>query len=249
MIDKALYVAMTGASATLKAQASVAHNLANADTVGFQATMSGTVAAPVAGEGLGSRVAAAHRTLGVSAAPGAILNTGNATDVALHEGHWLAVQTLDGGVAYTRAGDLKITANGLLTTASGLQVLDQSGAPVAIPPHETLHIGNDGTISVVPLGQPPSTITEAGRLQVVAAQSAQLVRGGDGLMRAAPGTPPLPPAAGAVLTAGALEGSNVDGTAMLVSMIQLARQFEMQVRVLQSGDENARASNSLLSSR
>ncbi len=249
MIDKALYVAMTGASATLKAQGSVAHNLANGDTVGFQATLSGTVAAPVAGEGLASRVAASHRTLGVSAAPGAIITTGNPTDVALHEGRWLAVQAPDGGVGYTRAGDLQLTANGLLTTASGQPVLDQGGAPVAVPPHETLTIGNDGTISIVPLGQPPSTITEAGRLQVIAADTSQLVRGDDGLMRTAPGTPPPPPAAGAVLTAGAVEGSNVDSTAMLVSMIQLARQFEMQVRVLQSGDENARAANSLLSSR
>ena len=258
MIDKALYVAMTGASATLRAQGSVAHNLANTDTVGFQATLSGTVATPVTGPGLATRVAAAHRTLGVSAAPGAIMSTGNPTDVALHEGRWLAVQAPDGGTGYTRAGDLRISANGLLTTASGHPVLDQGGAPVAIPPHETLTIGNDGTISIVPLGQPPSTITEAGRLQVVAAETAQLQRGDDGLMRVAPGTEPPPPAAGAeppppaagaVLTAGAIEGSNVDSTAMLVSMIQLARQFEMQVRVLQSGDESARASNSLLSSR
>ena len=249
MTDRALYVAMTGASASLRAQASVSHNLANADTVGFQATLSGTVATPVTGPGLATRVAAAHRTLGVSAAPGAIMSTGNPTDVALHEGRWLAVQAPDGGTGYTRAGDLRISANGLLTTASGLPVLDQGGAPVAIPPHETLTIGNDGTLSIVPLGQPASTITEAGRLQVVAADTVQLVRGDDGLMRAAPGTEPPPPAAGAVLTAGAVEGSNVDSTAMLVSMIQLARQFEMQVRVLQSGDENARAANSLLSSR
>lgn len=249
MIDKALYVAMTGASASLKAQAAVSHNLANADTVGFQATLAGTVATPIQGPGLQSRVAAAHRTLGVSAAPGPITTTGKSTDVALHPGHWLAVQASDGKPAYTRAGDLQLTANGLLTTASGLPVLDQNGAPVAVPPHESLLIGNDGTISIVPLGQPPSTIAPVGRLQVVAADTAALVRGGDGLMRAPAGTEPPPPAAGEVLTAGALEGSNVDSTAMLVQMIQLQRQFEMQVRVLQSGDENARASNQLLSSR
>lgn len=249
MIDKALYVAMTGASATLKAQAAVSHNLANANTVGFQATLAGTVAKPVEGPGLQSRVAAAYRSLGVSAASGPVTTTGKATDVALDPGHWLAVQAADGGTAYTRAGDLQLTANGLLTTASGQPVLDGNGAPVAVPPHESLLIGNDGTISIVPLGQPPSTITQAGRLQVVAADTAALVRGEDGLMRAPPGTEPPPPAAGEVLTAGALEGSNVDSTAMLVSMIQLSRQFEMQVRVLQSADENARASNQLLSSR
>lgn len=248
-MDKALYVAMTGASATLKAQASVSHNLANASTVGFQATLSGTVAAPVEGAGHASRVAASHQTLGVSARAGAVHNTSNPLDVALDPDRWLAVQAPGGGVAYTRAGNLQLTPNGLLTTASGRPVLDQGGAPLAIPPHQSLSIGGDGTISIVPQGQPANTIAEAGRLQVAAANTAELVRGEDGLMYAAADAAPPPPAAGKVLTSGALEGSNVDATSMLVSMIQLSRQFEMQVRILQKGDENARAANTLLSSR
>lgn len=249
MIDKSLYIAMTGASASLKAQAGVAQNLANADTTGFQATLTATAAVPVTGNGLASRVAAAPRMAGISAAPGQIRQTGNELDVALHQDRWLAVQAPDGSTAYTRAGDLKLTANGLLTTQGGLPVLDTGGAPLSIPPYQTLTIAGDGTLSIVPQGQPASTITEAGRLQVVTARTADLVRGEDGLMRPQPGADAPPPAAGAVLTPGAVEGSNVEATTMLVSMIQLARQFEMQVRVLQSGDENARSSNSLLSSR
>lgn len=248
-MDKSLYIAMTGASATLRAQASVSHNLANADTVGFQATLSGTVAAPVAGDGLASRVAVVQRDLGVSDAAGSITSTGNPLDVALHADRWLAVQDGTGGVAYTRAGDLRVTQNGLLTTASGRPVLDQAGAPMSIPPADALEIGGDGTVSVVPQGQPASTMATIGRLQVVAANTRDLVRGEDGLMHAAPGAAPPLPAAGNVLTSGAREGSNVDSTAMLVSMIQLSRQFEMQVRVLHSGDESARAANTLLSSR
>ncbi|MGO4220262.1 flagellar basal body rod protein FlgF [Lysobacter sp. TAF61] len=248
-MDKSLYIAMTGASATLRAQAQVSHNLANTDTVGFQATLNGTVAAPVAGAGLASRVATMARDMGVSSAPGSITNTGNALDVALHGDRWLAVQDSSGGVAYTRAGNLKLNQNGLLTTASGLPVLDQSGAPMSIPPNDALDIAGDGTVSIVPQGQPASTMASVGRLQVVAANTRDLVRGEDGLMHAAPGATAPPPAAGTVLTSGVLEGSNVDGTGMLVSMIQLARQFEMQVRVLHSGDESARSANTLLSSR
>lgn len=249
MTDRSLYIAMTGASATLRAQASVAHNLANADTVGFQATLSGTVAAPVSGDGLPSRVATMQRDMGVSAASGSLTTTGNPLDIALQPGHWLAVQDSAGGVAYTRAGDLRISPNGLLTTASGLPVLDLSGAPMSIPPNDALQIGGDGTVSIVPQGQPASTMASAGRLQIVAVNTRDLVRGEDGLMHAPPGTTPPAPAAGTVLTAGVLENSNVDGTAMLVSMIQLARQFEMQVRVLHSDDESARSANTLLSSR
>src|SRR6478672_9560569 len=231
MTDRALYIAMTGASANLQAQASVAQNLANADTVGFQATLDRTVAAPVTGPGLATRVATEHRTLGVSGTPGALQNTGGDLDVALHADRWLAVQAPDGSTAYTRAGSLQLTPNGLLTTASGLPVLGADGAPLAIPPYQTLHVASDGTISIVPQGQPASTITEAGRLGVVQASTRQLVRGDDGLMRAAPGTTPAP-STGPSLTSGALEGSNVDATGMLVSMIQLARQFETQVRLL-----------------
>lgn len=248
MIDKSLYIAMTGASASLRAQASVSQNLANADTVGFQQQLVATKAAPVLGEGLSSRVAATPVMAGVSSAAGQVIDTGNALDVALHQDRWLAVQARDGSTAYTRAGDLKLTENGLLTTAGGLPVLDAGGAPLSIPPYQTLTIAGDGTISIVPQGQPASTITESGRIKVVEAKTADLVRGDDGLMRARPGAEPAQ-AAGPCLVSGAVEGSNVNPTDMLVSMIQYSRQFEMQVRVLQSGDENARSGNSLLSSK
>ncbi|MGN6512756.1 MAG: flagellar basal body rod C-terminal domain-containing protein, partial [Lysobacteraceae bacterium] len=88
-----------------------------------------------------------------------------------------------------------------------------------------------------------------GRFGSVQAASRALVRGAAGLRRAARGAPPPVPATGPSLTAGALEGSNVDATGMLVSMIQLARQFETQVRLLHTEDQNAQTANSLLSSR
>src|SRR5690606_32453485 len=152
-MDKSLYIAMTGASATLR----------------------GTVAAPVEGPGLASRVAASQRTLGVSDAAGARTTTGNPLDVALAPGHWLAVQDRNGGVAYTRAGDLQLNQNGLLNTASGLQVLDEGGAPMALPPSDAIEIGGDGTVSVVPQGQPMATMAAVGRLQVVAIDTRAMV--------------------------------------------------------------------------
>ncbi|GHA89341.1 flagellar basal body rod protein FlgF [Cognatilysobacter bugurensis] len=248
MTDRALYVAMTGASASLRAQASVSHNLANTDTVGFQATMSGTVAAPIDGEGHRTRVNAGFQNLGVSGARGHIMTTGNPLDVALHADRWLAVQATDGTTAYTRAGNLQVTPNGLLTTRSGLPVLGPDGAPVAIPPNDSMSIASDGTISVVPQGQPAATIATAGTIGVFQATQSQLVRGDDGLFRPAPDVQPAL-ATGASMTPGALEGSNVEATTALVSMIELSRHFEMQVRVLQTSDENARSANSLLSSR
>ena len=248
MTDRALYVAMTGASAMLRGQATVANNLANADRIGFQATLEATSAKPIEGPGYPSRVATEARTLGIDARMGAIRQTGNPLDIALHQERWLAVQDGNGATAYTRAGDLTINANGLLSTANGQLVLGADGAPLAIPPSQSMDIAADGTISTVPLGQPPSTIAEAGRLQLIEAMTTELERGDDGLMRPRAGIAPQP-ATGASLTSGTLEDSNVRPADALVSMIELARKFEMQVQLLQRADENARASASLVSMR
>lgn len=246
MTDRAIYIAMTGASAMLRGQATVANNLANADSTGFQAALDATVAAPVQGAGFASRVATSERSLGVDARAGAINQTGNPLDVALKPERWLAVQDSSGGTAYTRAGDLSINANGMLMTSRGQAVLGNDGAPLSIPAYQSIGIGSDGTISIVPQGQPASTITEAGTLQVIAAKTTELERGDDGLMRPRPGVQP-PPATGASMSAGTLEESNVNTADALVSMIELSRQFEMQVQLLQKADENARATSSIVS--
>ncbi|MFN3843167.1 MAG: flagellar basal body rod protein FlgF [Rehaibacterium terrae] len=243
-MDKSLYVAMSGASASLRAQATVAHNLANANTVGFKAAHVATEAFRIPGEGLPSRVAAVPAQAGFDARAGAVMTTGGALDVALHENVWLAVQDRAGGVAYTRAGELRLSPNGMLTTVHGHPVLGENG-PITVPPHERLTIGNDGTLSIQPQGQGADTLAVIGRMQLVRAEAPNaLARGEDGLMRAA--GEPLPPAAGSALTPGALEGSNVDTAGMLVQMIQLSRQFEMQVKLLKAGEDNARASTSLM---
>lgn len=245
-MDKALYVAMTGARASLQAQASVSHNLANADTAGFKAVLSNTEAFPIRGPGHPSRIDALHVDQGFDNRDGALRVTGNTLDVSLRPDRWLAVQAPDGSKAYTRAGNLSLTPNGQLVTAGGRQLLDEQGNPIALPPHQSLEIGQDGTLSIVPLGEGPQTVAIVGRLRVVDAGQDQLSRGRDGLMRNADPEQPLAQAPGNVLTSGALEESNVDAAGALVQMIQLQRQFEMQVKVIKHGDENAQSANTLL---
>mgnify|MGYP000896786586 FL=1 len=245
-MDKALYVAMTGARASLQAQGTVSHNLANADTAGFKAALANTEAYAIRGPGYASRVATLHTDQGFNSSMGAQKVTGNPLDVSLHADRWLAVQAPGGGEAYTRAGNLALTPNGQLVTAGGHPVLDERGNPLTLPPHQALEIGADGTISMIPLGETADTMAIAGRIKVVEAPPERLTRGLDGLMRNADPGRPLRQAAGDVMTTGVLEGSNVDTAGALVQMIQLQRQFEMQVKVIKAGDENAQAANSLL---
>ena len=243
-MDRALYIAMTGASQTLRAQAVNSHNLANASTVGFKAELAAQQAVAVDGPLLATRVNTQLQGQGFDDSLGTIQQTGNPLDVALAPDRWLAVQAPDGAEGYTRAGDLKIGADGLLRNGAGHLVLGDGG-PVSVPPNTQIDIGSDGTVTVVPLGQGPEAPATIARLKVVDAAAAQLERGRDGLMRARPGEL-LEPAAGGVMTSGALEGSNVNLADSMVTMIQLARQFEMQVKLMRTAEQNDQASTSLL---
>ena len=150
--------------------------------------------------------------------------------------------------ATTMAGvvNLAITANGMLVTSTGQPVVDEAGNPMAVPPAQSIDIGSDGTVSVVPQGEGPQAMAMVGRMRIVEATPGQLTRGLDGLMRSTDPKVPPPPATGDSLTVGVLEGSNVNAATALVQMIQLQRQFEMQVKVIRTGDDMAQASNSLL---
>ena len=244
-MDRALYVGMTGAIATLQAQTANSHNLANAGTVGFRAELAAAQTANVDGPGFQSRVNSKLADNGWDSQQGAIMQTGEQLDIALKGDNWLAVQAPDGSEAYTRAGDLKLDPNGQLRTSSGLAVLGDGG-PIALPISTSVSIGSDGTITAVPQGQSAAAQVVVGRLKVVSGSQEQLERRGDGLMRARPGIT-LNPAAGDVLASGALESSNVNLATSMVNMINLARQFELQSKVMKAAEDNAQAANSLVS--
>lgn len=241
-MDRSLYLAVDGASRALQTQARISHNLSNASTVGFKALLSATEAAPVVGPGLPSRVGARAVDAGFDARSGALMHTARDLDVALADGHWLAVQAPDGAEAFTRAGDLRLTPLGQLTTGAGHPVMGEGG-PIAVPPSSKLTIATDGTVSLVPAGEGAQTQVEIGRLRVVAASPDQLSRREDGLFAAGV---ELEPAAGAVLSPGALEASNVNLADTMVAMIDAQRQFEMQIRAMRTVEENAENAASLL---
>jgi len=243
-MDRALYVAMTGAKQTLQAQAVNSHNLANASTVGFKAELAAQQAMDVQGGGLPSRVNTQLKGSGWDSSMGSVQQTGRDLDIALDQDRWLAVQAPDGSEAYTRGGELSLDVNGQLRTASGLAVLGDGG-PVSIPQSSSLTLGSDGSISIVPLGQGAETTATVGRLRVVEARPEQLERGPDGLFRARAGQN-LDAAPGKVLTPGAVETSNVNISEAMVNMIQLARAFEMQTKLMRAAEDNAQAASSLV---
>lgn len=243
-MDRALYVAMSGAAQTLRAQAVNHHNLANASTVGFKAELAVAGGVNVQGTGFGSRINAQSFMAGTDGSAGGLQATGRTLDIALKPDQWLAVQGADGKEVYTKSGDLTLDASGTLRTASGLTVLGDGG-PITLPAATSLDIGGDGTVSVIPAGQSGGQAVAAGKLKVITASSAQLERSGNGVFSAKPGFIPET-ATGAVLTSGALESSNVNVADAMVTMIELARNFELQTRAMKAADENAQQASSLV---
>jgi flagellar basal-body rod protein FlgF len=244
-MDRLIYTAMTGAKHTFLQQAGVANNLANASTIGFKAQMHRFEAVPVLSEAMPSRAFVVDASIQNVFDEGPIIRTDNPLDVAVDGAGWIAVQTPDGGEAYTRAGALEVNVNGVLQTKSGYIVAGDGGA-IAIPPDNNITIGPDGTVSVIPAFGTPNVVNVVGQIKLVNPPEADLERGDDGLFRLPDGG--LAPMDDTVRVApGNLEGSNVNPAEAMVNLISLSRQFEMQIKLLQTADQNAQQADQLLS--
>ena len=243
-MDRFLYISMTGAKESLRAQGVNNHNLANASTTGFRADLSAFQSRAVAGSGHASRAYATNATVGWDASQGALMSTGRDLDVGVNGPGWLAVQGADGREAYTRAGDLRIDPTGVLMNGAGHTVLGEGG-PISVPPHTSLMIAADGTISIVPVGQGPETTSQVGRIKMVNPPAESLARGEDGLFRTIDGSD-APPDANVRLSSGVLESSNVNIADAMVNMIELSRHFDLQVKAMRTAEENAAAAAQLL---
>jgi flagellar basal-body rod protein FlgF len=244
-MDRLIYTAMTGAKHILEKQATTSHNLANATTTGFRSQVDQFRAVQVQGAILPTRAFVVDSTTGSDFRGGAIQHTGRELDVAVQGDGWFAVQAADGTEAYTRNGSLKMDENGLLLTRDGRPVVGDGGQ-LSIPPGRNIAVGKDGTISLVPDGSEATGLTAIGRLKLVNPPEADLRRGDDGLFRLKDGKPANADPNVAVIS-GALESSNVNVVDEMVNMISLARQFDMQIKLLQHAENNDGKAAQLLS--
>ena len=243
-MDRLVYTSMSGAKQVMLQQASNNHNLANVSTAGFRADLDAFRSLYLQGPGYGSRVFSEEQRAGVDFSSGRVQHTGRDLDIAISGNGYIAVQTADGQEAYTRSGDLRINAGGLLETGAGHLVLGDGG-PVAVPPFEKLEIGSDGSLSLQPLGQSVATLAIVGRLKLVNPDESRLVKRSDGLLVTRDGQSQLADAS-IRIAAGSLEASNVNAVDALVNMITLSRQFEMNIKMMEQAQENDQASASVM---
>jgi flagellar basal-body rod protein FlgF len=244
-MDRLIYTSMSGAKFLLERQATLANNLANATTTGFRADTVGLRAVPAVSPQAGTRVFTVETTTGADFSQGPLTATGRTLDVAMQGQGWLAVQTSDGSEAYTRDGALQIGPDGVLQLANGLQ-LQGTGGPISIPADaQTILIAADGTVTVK--GASSLQPTTVGQLKLVNPPTSDLVKGTDGLFRTQSGQPADADQTVRVAD-GTLEGSNVNVVEAMVGMIAASRQFELQMKMLSTAEQNEQKASSVIGS-
>jgi flagellar basal-body rod protein FlgG len=256
---RALHVAATGMAAQETKLDVVANNLANANTTGYKrqeaefedllyqnvrsAAVTSVGIAPTGTQvGSGARVVATVRSF----AQGTITQTGNPLDVAIEGNGFIPVMRETGEPAYTRAGALKMDAQGRLVTSDGLAI----EPAINIPPDAlSISINPEGIVSVTQPGNPIptqvgqiqlATFPNAGGLealghniyaQTAASGEAQIGQAG----REGRGT----------FLQNALEGSNVDVVGEMIGLIRTQRAYEINSKIVSAADEMLRNATNL----
>ncbi len=243
-MDKLIYTAMSGAHQSMLAQAIYANNLANVDTPGFRADYANATAAMLKGGQYHSRALVSSDAAGSVFSPGVVSATDRDLDVSINGDGWFSVLDSSGQEAYTRSGNWSVEDSGALKTQTGYQIMGSAG-PIVLPAHQKIEFAVDGQISVRPLGANPNALVQVDRLKLVNDETGDLVKGADGLFRPKNNnTLSLDP--NIRVTAGALEGSNVNAIESLLSIVNLSRQFEMQMKEITQAADLDEASNRLL---
>ncbi len=244
-MDRALFISMTGAKHNAQAQTIHANNLANASTQGFKADMAQARSMGVYfGSGLPSRAFALSESPAIDFTQGAAHSTERDFDIALENKGFIAVQGPDGQEAYTRSGRLYVDTVGILRTGNDLPVIGDAG-PIALPEYDKVEIAVDGTISVVVKGEKPDALAALNRIKLVNPDERELIKSPDGLFRMKNGEE-VEADVDVRVVRGFLEASNVNAVNEMTSILSLTRQYEMQVKLMQTVDENAQASAQLL---
>lgn len=229
-MDRLIYIALSGMQASMDRQRVTASNLANARTLGFRAELMDQRAVTVEGLPFEARAMQSARVHGANMGAGEMIETGRNLDIAVTGEALIAVQAEDGSEAYTRRGDLSITAGGLLVNGEGFAVMGDTG-PITVPPTGIPAITPDGTITIADPANPDLPPAEIGRIKLAAWQGSPIAKGLDGLFRVEGGGI-LPTDETASIATGTLEQSNVKTTEVLVDMIEAQRSFAMRSKVI-----------------
>lgn len=235
---------MSGFQGISEKMQSIASDLANSQTPGYESVQTVVQAQSYQGSHAPAGAAAMAETLGPSAIPGRLDATQDPLNIAVTGNAWVQVQSPD-GKALTRDGSLDISSSGLLTNASGYPVLDTNGMPISLPPLSKLEISSDGTISGILASSSSGDSQILGRIGLVQTPSGKMSPLG-GELYLPPTNESLVPSQDGAVHQGYLNDSNVNPTEAMMEMINGSRSYQMQSEMLKSQSEASQDLNNLL---
>ena len=243
-MDRVIYTSLTAMRGSQARQTAIANNLANVNTPGFRGEIAEAQSLWLQGSGIGGRAVSSEEVVGADMHAGTVTSTGRDLDIAMKGDALLVVQAPNGEEAYTRRGDLMLSASGLLTTGDGSPVQGTQG-PVTIPPADSIQIDDQGGIWVVPAGGDPDNPQQVDRLRLASPAGSDVVKGLDGLFRVKNGGI-LPDDPDARIVTRSLEGSNVTATTALVEMIEASKSWDSQLKLISDAREMDSATANLM---
>ena len=251
---RALYSAGSGMVAQQMNVDNIAHNLANANTVGFKmrraqfqdllyqnfiqpgaAAGSQTVVPTGLQLGLGTRPVSNE----IIFSQGNFQQTDNPLDLVVQGKGFFQVRRPSGELAYTRSGEFHLDRDGNVVTSDG----DPLEPQITIPPEaQSITVAADGTVSYMQPGQTAAQI--AGQIQLANfANAGGLNSLGNSLFAPtdASGEPTVGNPGGqeglGTLMQGYVEQSNVSVVEEFINMIVSQRAYEANTKVVKAADD------------
>lgn len=243
---EALHIAASGLSSQQQQIDVISNNLANMQTPGYKrsrvafADVSALTPAQ-AREGQALNEVGAGTRIAVTAPvmlDGSMQQTDNPLDLAIQGAGFLELETAEGERVYSRAGQLKLDADGYLATSAGLRLAQH----VQIPADAThLSIASNGEIRGQLPGDKETSVLGNLELASFAAPEALRSVGGNNFAPtdlSGDATVGKPGEAGfGTVHQGYVEGSNVDLVGEMSTLVLAQRAYQLNARVLQASDQ------------
>ncbi|MFN4901660.1 MAG: flagellar basal body rod protein FlgF [Betaproteobacteria bacterium] len=243
MIDRIAYTAMTGAKHTMGQLANTSHNMANVHTPGFREIVTAFRAVPLEGEQADSRAFVVDSSPTAMFNPGPIETTDNPFDFAISGNGFFAVQRPDGSEVYTRNGRFFRDENGVLKIGRDISVVGEGGL-ITIPANAEVEVSRNGLVWVRQNGE--QRMNQIAQIKLTNPSVTELTRADDGFFELPTNQPPAPIDPSVRVVQGAYETSNVSAASAMVQMINQTRMFELNMRVIQTAEQNARQANIIM---
>jgi flagellar basal-body rod protein FlgG len=253
---RSLNTAASGMAAQQTAVDVIAHNLANVNTTGFRKQRAEfedliyqTIRTPggTTGEGqrlpTGIQIGEGVRLVSTTQMhnQGSLLQTYSSLDVAIEGNGFFQITRPGGEIAYTRAGNFRVDAEGRMVTVDGYEVepaitIPTNATSVTISPNGMISVQTPGSTATQDVGQITlaTFVNPAGLLAIGRTMYTPTDASGEAVV-GQPGTEGL-----GTLASGFLEASNVEVVNEMIDLIASQRAYEVNQRVITTADEMLR---------